>query len=107
MQLYNKKKIIKFGECIVVLFICFFFTCGKYNVKYSAIIENVYPVEVWKYVSDFKNMKILNPMMYVYVTTTFLSYFNFKPFKLAISCLPKHPTLSFYFFSFLFIHSVI
>lgn len=55
---YRKKAII----CLCIAFICYLlFRCRKYNVTFSATIANAKPVEVWEFVSDFNNMKKLNP----------------------------------------------
>ncbi|XP_065212592.1 uncharacterized protein LOC135840147 [Planococcus citri] len=55
---YKKKTIIVILTIIVLYSL---FRCKKYTVRYNAIVSNSRPIEVWEFVSDFNNMKKLNP----------------------------------------------
>lgn len=61
MKILFRKKVL---VGLVVAFVSYILLkCRKYNITYDAVVSNVQPAELWEFVSDFSNMKKLNPTM--------------------------------------------
>lgn len=60
-----KTRSLLYTSLTLIIFYILFVYKKKHYVQVEGIIKNADPVHVWEFITDFSNIKKLNPTMYV------------------------------------------